>query len=96
MTCQLTNMEEDVEEDAEEHFPTASLNDNIRMEELVPERHLCIHENSQHGLCPYSCPYSLNQLHLTSNDTLQYMDLSDVFNFPDIITTTSNEDIPNL
>ena len=48
------------------------------------------------NLCPYPCLYSLNQLHLTQNDALQYMDLSNTFDFPDVITTASNEDIPNL
>ena len=70
MAHHLTSMEEDEdEEDADEHFPTASLDDNVWMEEPLPDRHLCIHVNSQHDLCPYPCPYSLNQLHLTPNDT---------------------------
>ena len=52
------------ENDMEEHFPTVSLDDDFWMEEPVPERHLCIHEDTQHDLCPYPCPYDLNQLHL--------------------------------
>ena len=43
--------------DMEEHFPTVSLYDNFWKEEPVPERHLCIHENVQHNLCPYPWPY---------------------------------------
>ena len=84
--------------DEEEHFPTTPLNDNVWIEEPVPDRHLCIHEHSQHDLCPYSCPYSLGQLHLAPEyaPTPQYMDLSNIFNFPDVITTTSDKDIPNL
>ena len=66
------------------------------MEELVPDRHLCIHDDSQHDLCLYPCPYSLDQLHLTLDYAPQYMDLSDIFDFQDVITTTSDEDIPNL
>ena len=62
----------------------------------VPEGHLCIHENSQHDLCPYPCPYSFNPLWLTQNDAPQYMDLSNIFNFPDVMTTASDEDITNL
>ena len=87
--------EEDIEE---EHFTTAPLNDDVWMEEQVPDRHLCIHEHSQHNLCPYPCPYSFDQVHLSPNyaSTPQYMDLSDIFDFPDMITTASNEDIPNL
>ena len=64
------------------------------MEEPVPDRHLCIHEGSQHVLCPYLCPYSLDHLHL--DYTPQYMDLSNMFDFQDVKTTTSDEDIPNL
>ena len=45
MDCHLTSMEEEdeEEEDIEEHFPTASLNDDVWMEEPVPDRHVCIH-----------------------------------------------------
>ena len=42
MACHLTSADEE-EEDAEEHFPTAPLNDDVWMEESVPGRHLCIH-----------------------------------------------------
>ena len=91
MACYLSSIEEeDEEEDEEEHFPTASLDDDVWMEEPVPDRHLCIHEDSQHDLCSYPCLYSLNQLHLTLDYAPQYMDL------PDVITTASDEDIPNL
>ena len=62
MACHLSSTEGDKEE---EHFPTAPLNDDVWMEEPVRDRHLCIHEDSQHDLCPYPCPYSLDQLHLT-------------------------------
>ena len=67
------------EEKEEEHFPTAPLNDDVWIEEPVPDRHLCIHEDSQHDLCPYPCPYSLDQLHLTLDYTAQHMDLSNIF-----------------
>ena len=78
MAHHFTSMEEEDkdEEDAEEHLPTVSLDDDVWMEEPVLERHLCIHENSQYDLCSYPCPHSLNQLHLTPNDTPQYRDLS--------------------
>ena len=66
------------------------------MEEPVPERHLCIHENSQHDLCPYPCPCSLNPLHLTPEDALQYIDLNDIFEFPDVIVSASDDDVPSL
>ena len=83
-------------EEEDEHFPIAPLNDDIWMEEPVPDRHLCIHEDSQQDLCLYPCPYGLDQLHLTLDYTPQYIDLSNIFEFQDVITTTSDEDIPNL
>ena len=69
------------------------------MEETVQDGHLCIHEQSQpYNLCPYPCPYSLDQLHLTPEyaPALQCMDLSNTFDFPDVMTTASSEDIPSL
>ena len=42
------------EEEVEEHFPTALLDNDVWMEEPVPDGHLSIHEQSQaHDLCPY-------------------------------------------
>ena len=59
----LTSAEEEEEdeedEDLEEHFPTSLLNDDVWMEEPVPDRHLCIHEHSQHSLCPIPLPIQL-------------------------------------
>ena len=44
----------------EEDFPTAPIDDDIWLEDPVPERYLCIHEQSQpHYQCSYPCPYSL-------------------------------------
>ena len=62
MAYHLTSIEEEdeEEEDAEECFPTALLDDDVWMEEPVPERHLCIHEDSQHDLCSYPCLYSFD------------------------------------
>ena len=94
VTCEE---EEEDEEDA--HIPTAPLDDDIWVDEPLLDRHLCIHEHSQpHDLCPYPCPYHLDQLHLTPEYTPapQYIDLSNMFNFPDVMTTASNEDIPSL
>ena len=96
MAHNLTSAEE---EEAEEHFPTAPLGDDIWMGEPVPDRHLCIHEHSQpQYLCPYPCPYSLDQLHPTPEytPTPQYMDLSDIFDFLDVMKTGSDKDIPSL
>ena len=69
------------------------------MEEPVPNRHLCIHEHSQpHNLCSYPCPYRLDQLHPTPEyaPAPQYMDLSNICDFPDMLTTTSDKDLPSL
>ena len=100
MALHLTSAkEEEEEEDEQEHFSTTPLDDDVWMEVPDSERHLCIHEHLQpHDLCPYPCPYSLDQLHLTPEytPTPQCMDLSDIFNFPDVMTTASNDDIPNL
>ena len=76
----LPSTAEEDDNDTEEHSPTVSLDDNVWMEEPVPERHLCIHENSQHDLCPYPCPYSLNPLHPTQEDAPQYIDLETSLN----------------
>ena len=88
-------------EEEEEDFPTVPLDDDIWLEEPVPDRHLCIHKQSHlHGQCYYPCPYSLDQLHSAPEDApvphYEMMDLSDIFNFQDVMTTTSHEDIPDL
>ena len=95
MACHLTGADEE-EEGEEEHFPAAPLNDDVWVDEPVPDRHLCIHEHSQHDLCPYPYRYSLDQLHLSLDYAPQYMDLSDIFDIQDVITTASDKDIPNL
>ena len=62
------------------------------MEEIL-DRHLCIHEHSiPHELCLYPCPY-LDYTSSSYNDTL---DLSDISAFEDLMTTSSDEDIPAL
>ena len=87
-------MAEEEDDDMEEHFPTISLDDNFQMEGPVPEMHLCIHEDAQHDLCPYPCPYDLHQLHLTQED-MKYMDLNDIFDFLDVMVT-DDDDMPSL
>ena len=83
-------MAEKEDDDMEEHFPTVSLNYDFWMEEPVPEGHLCIYEDAQHALCPYPCPYNLNQLCL-AEEGMQYMDLSDIFDFPDVMVSADND-----
>ena len=83
------NMEE--EEDAEDDFQTVSLDDEHWITKEVPDRPLCIHEHLlPHGLCPYLCPYA-------DYETPSYyetMDLSDISEFKELMTTSSDEDIP--
>ena len=97
LACNLPSIVEEDDDDTEEHFPTVSLDDNFWMEDPVPERHLCIHENSQHDLCPYPCPCSLNPLHFTQENAPQYIDLNDIFEFPYVIVSAaSNDDATSL
>ena len=87
---------------AEEGFPTAPLDDNIWLEDPVPDRHLtCIHEQSQpHFQCFYPCPYSLDLPHSSPEDApasyYEMMDLIDISYCQDVMTTISDEDIPDL
>ena len=61
--------------------------------EEIPDRTLCIHEHAlPHGLCLYSYPY-VNYQTSSYHDTL---DICDISEFEDIMTTSSNEDIPLL
>ena len=83
----------DKEENMEEDFQTVHLEDEHWNTEEIPDRHLCIHEHSlPHGLCPYPCPYVNYQI-LSYYYTL---DLSDISDFEDLMTTSSDEDIPPL
>ena len=81
------------EEEEEKDFQTVPLDDEHWDMEEITDRHLCIHEHSlPHGLCQYPCPYSNDQVS-SYYDTL---DLSDISRFEDLMTTSSNEDIPAL
>ena len=85
----------------EEDFSTAPIDDDTWLEDPVPDRHLCIHEQSQsHYQCSHPCSYSLDLPHSAPNDTpvpyYKMMDLSDISDLQDVMTTTSDEDIPDL
>ena len=86
-------------------FPTAQLDDDIWSEDQIPDRHLCINDTSQlNHLCQYPCPYA--NLNFTKNlppslimeaaqfgyDIMDFMDAD----LEDIMSTTSDKDIPNL
>ena len=77
----------------EEDFQTVPLDDEHWDMEVIPERHLCIHEHSlPHGLCPYPCPY----LDYQTSSYYNTLDLSDISKFEGLMTTSSNKDIPTL
>ena len=80
------------EDDEEEDFQTISLDNEHWTTEEIPDRPLCIHEHSlPHGLCPYPHPYLDYQ-----TSYFKTMDLSDISEFQDLMTTSSDEDIPVL
>ena len=84
---------EEEEEGDEETFPTVPLNDEHWDMEEIPERHLFIDEHLlPHALCPYPCLYSDYQ----TSSYYNTLDLSDISKFEDLMTTSSNEDIPAL
>ena len=84
-----------------EDFPIAPLDDVIWLEDPVPDRHLCIHEQLQPNYqCSYPCPYRLDPPHSSPEDvTVPYCEmihLSDISDIQDVMTTASDEDIPDL
>ena len=86
-------LEEEEGEEEEEDFPTVLLDDEHRDIEEIPDRHLCIHEHSlPHGLCPYLCLYSDYQ----TSSYYNTLDLSDISKFEDLMTTSSDDNIPAL
>ena len=92
----LPSIAEEEDYDMEEYWPTGPLNNNFWMKEPVSEGHLCIHENAQHYQCPYPCPYGLNQQNHTQEDVMQYIDLHDIFDFPDVMLCANDADISSL
>ena len=81
-------------EDEEEDFQTVALDDEDWITGPVPDRHLCIHEHSQlHYLCPYPFPHSTDSVPTSYQDML---DLSDISDFENVMTISSDEDIPTL
>ena len=81
------------EEDMEEDFQTVPFDDEHWDMEEIPDRTLCIHEHAlPHGLYPYLCAY----VNYQTSSYYDSLDLSDISEFEDIMTTSSNEDIPPL
>ena len=84
---------EEEEEEEEEDFQTVPLNDEHWDMEEIPDRNLWIHDHSlPHGLCPYLCLY----LDYQTSSYYDTLDLSDISKFEDLMTMSSNEDIPAL
>ena len=80
-------------EDKVEDFQTIPLDNEHWTTEEIPDRPLCIHEHSlPHILCPYSCPYADYQ----TPPYFKITDLSNIFKFKDLMTTSSDEHIPAL
>ena len=87
---------DDQEKDEEEDFQTVPLEGDHWATEEIPDRHLCIHKHSApHLLCPYPCPY-MDYLYESSTLYHSMLDLSDISEFKDLMTTSSDEDIPGL
>ena len=83
----------DQDDDEEEDFQTVSLEDNNWIPDKIPDRHFCIHEHSApHLLCPYPCWY----MDYTSSLDYDTLDLSDISEFEDLMTTCSDKFIPAL
>ena len=58
------NTDDSSQDATAEDFLTAPLDDDIWLEDQVPDRHLCIHEQSQpHYQFSYPCPYRLDLPH---------------------------------
>ena len=92
---------QNVTAEEEEDFPTAPLDDDFWLEEPVPDRHLCIHRQSQPDYqCSYPCTYSLDLPHSTPDDApapyYEMIDFSNILDLQDVMTTTSDEDISDL
>ena len=92
----------------EEHFPTAPLDDEVWSEDPIPDRVLCIHKGP-HGSnlqCSYPWFYSttafrMDLLQSTPQGAIvlnyEQIDFSDIpSDFPDIMMTTSDNDIPDF
>ena len=84
---------DDSEEEEEEDFQTVTLDDHHWITDPILNTYLCIHEHSQpHSLCCYPCPY-MDYISASYWDTL---DLSNISDFEEVMTTSSDEDIPAL
>ena len=89
----ILTIHDDLDDEEEEDFQTVSLEDDHWTTEAIPDRHLCIHKHLlPHSLFPYPCPY----MDYTSTVYPNMLDLSDISEFEDLMTTSSDEDILGL
>ena len=87
------DLEAHIHLEEEEDFQTVSLDDDHWTNKEIPDRPLCIHEHLlPHRLCLYLCPYANYQ----TPSYYETMDLSDLSELEDLMTTSSDEDIPAL
>ena len=81
------------EEEVEEDFQTVPFNDEHWDMEVISDRPLCIHKHSlPHELPPYLCPY----LDYQASSYCDTLNLSNISELADLMTTSSDEDIPAL
>ena len=80
------------EEDMEEDFQTVPLHDEHWDMDEIPDRTLCVHEHTlPHGLCPYPCLYTNYQ----TSSYYNTLGISNILEFEDIMTTSSDEGHPS-
>ena len=91
---------QDVTLKEEEDFPTAPLHDDIWLEDPVPDGHLSSWTVTATPPVFLSLSIQYGPTNHTPEDAptsyYKMMDLSDILDIQDVITTTSDEDIPDL
>ena len=92
MACHLTSSDKEEENEGRRWWWRTLPNSSTEwwcLDGRTNSRQVCMHSWTIHNtiLCPYPWPYSLDPLHLTPDYAPQYMNLSNIFDFPDVITT---------
>ena len=103
----LTETWDDETTSFDKHLPTVPLDDDVWVEEPIPDRCLCIHNrpDALHCQCLYSCLYDsisfrMDLLQSTPWNAVVFnyeqMDFSDISSdLPDIMMMMSDTDIPH-
>ena len=81
------------EADEEEDFQTIPLDGEHWTTEEIPDRPLCIHK---HPLSCRLCPNPYSYMEYQTSSYYKTMELCYISNFKDLMTTSSDEDIPAL